>query len=123
MVGPIKDRPAADGEGGSRRIITRKRAAIAASVLAAVVIAGGGGYLAGERSGADVDAARVEGEKMGWTRGTTIGGDIYPAGLEQGRKITYARTFRASYREAYLKAFAGTDVDVPKADEIKVSVP
>lgn len=124
MVGPIKDRPVAEAEGSDRKFFTGKRLALAASALVAIALAAGGGYLIGRDSGADVDAARTDGEEMGWTRGTSIGADIYPRGLDTGRKITYARTYRDAYREAYVRAFKGSEIsDVPKAESIQVAVP
>ncbi len=123
MVGPSNDQPGADEQGDGRRIFTRARLAWAAAALVALALAGAGGYLLGTRSGEDLEAARTAGENAGWTRGTAIGGDVYPGGLEQGRRITYARTYRDSYRIAYRRAFKGSGVDAPKADEIAVAVP
>ncbi len=81
------------------------------------------GWHLGRNSGADLDAARTAGEKAGWEKGTAIGGDVYPAGLQTGRSITYPRNYRAAYRTAYVNAFKGSDVKVPKAEQIEVSLP
>jgi len=123
MVGPSNDQPGAEEPGGGRPILTRALLAWAAVALVALALAGAGGYLLGTRSGEDLGAARTAGEEAGWTRGTAIGGDVYPGGLEQGRRITYARTYRNSYRAAYRRAFKGSGVDVPNDDEIAVAVP
>jgi len=122
MVGPSSDEPAAGTEGSGRRIFTRKRVGWAALALVLIALAAGGGYLLGKGSGEDLEAARTAGEKAGWTRGTAIGGDVYPAGLEQGRKITFGRTYRDAYRKAYRRAFEGSEVEVPDG-EIEVAVP
>ena len=123
VAGPSNDTPDAGSERSGRRIFTRERLASVALVLVLIALAAGGGYLLGNDSGADLEAARTAGEKAGWTRGTAIGGDVYPAGLERGRKITYGRTYRDSYRAAYERAFKGSGVDAPKGDEIEVAVP
>jgi hypothetical protein len=122
MVAPSTEKPAGTTEGG-RRIVTRGR--VVGSLVAVVVIAlaAGGGWLLGEGSGADVEAARTAGENAGWTRGTAIGGDDYPAGLATGRRITYPRTYRDSYRVAYRRAFKGSGVGVPSEDDVQVAVP
>ena len=101
------------------------RGRVVGSLVAVIVLAlaAGGGWLLGEESGADVEAARTAGENAGWTRGTAIGGDDYPAGLATGRRITYPRTYRDSYRVAYRRAFQGTGVGVPNDDDVEVAVP
>lgn len=123
MAGPSNDQPGAATGGYGAGIVTRGRIGLAALALVLLALAAAGGYLLGKVSGEDLDAARVEGEREGWTRGTAIGGDVYPAGLEIGRRITYGRTFRSSYRDAYLGAFAGTGVDEPDAEKVEIPVP
>jgi hypothetical protein len=126
MAGPSNDQPGAATGGaaaGATGILTRGRIGLAALALALLALAAAGGYLLGSASGEDLDAARVAGEREGWKRGTATGGDIYPAGLELGRKITYGRTFRASYRDAYQRAFVGTEVKGPEPAEIEVPTP
>ena len=123
MVGPSNDKPGAGSEGSGRKILTRKRVVGALLVLIAVAIAAGSGWLLGRDSGAALEAARTAGEKAGWKDGTAIGGDVYPAGLQTGRRITYPRNYRAAYRTAYVDAFKGSDVKTPNAEQIKVSLP
>lgn len=123
MVAPGTEHPGAGSEGSGGGGSTRKRILLAAAAVLLIALAGAGGYLAGSNSGADLEAARTAGEKAGWRRGTAIGGEAYPAGLAQGRKITYGRTFRAAYRSAYLHAYKGSGVDAPKVDEIQVTLP
>lgn len=122
-MGPSSDQPGAATEGDAGKIFTRRRAGWGALALVLLAIAAGGGYLAGSGSGEDLDAARVAGGEAGWSAGTAIGGDIYPAGLEKGRRITYGRAFRDSFRTAYRQAFRGTGIDVPNDDDIEVAVP
>lgn len=123
MVGPSNEQPGAGSEGSGRKILTRRRVVAVLLTLVLAAAAAGGGWLLGRESGADLEAARVAGEKAGWQRGTAIGGDVYPAGLQTGRSITYPRNYRAAYRTAYADAFKGSDVRVPKAEQIKVSLP
>jgi len=123
MAGPSNDQPGAAAGGDGAGVITRGRIGLAALALVLLVLAAAGGHLLGTSSGEDLDAARVAGEREGWKRGTAIGGDVYPAGLEIGRKITYGRTFRSSYRDAYLTAFAGTGVEEPDAEKVEIPVP
>jgi hypothetical protein len=123
VVGPSNEKPGAGSDGSGRKILTRRRVVSALLVLVLAAIAAAGGWLLGRGSGADLDAARAAGEKAGWKQGTAIGGDVYPAGLQTGRQITYPRNYRASYRTAYVNAFKGSDVKVPKAEQIKVSLP
>ena len=123
MAAPETAHPEAGTEGSGARRLTRKRVLLAVLATFAVGLAGAAGYLAGERSGVDLDAARLAGERAGWRQGTAIGGDAYPAGLAQGRRITYGRTFREAYRTAYLRAYKGSGVDAPKVDEIQVTMP
>jgi len=123
MVTPGTETPGAGTEGSGGILLTRKRIALAVLAVVLVALAGAAGYLAGDRSGADLQAARTAGEKAGWRRGTAIGGEAYPAGLARGRKITYGRTFRDSYRVAYLRAYKGSGLDSPKVGEIEVTVP
>jgi hypothetical protein len=126
MAGPSNVQPGAATGGaavGATGILTRGRIGIAALALALLMLAAAGGYLLGTSSGEDLDAAREAGERSGWSQGTAIGGNIYPAGLELGRKITYGRTFRSAYRDAYQRAFVGTEVKEPKPNEIEVPAP
>jgi hypothetical protein len=123
VVGPSNEQSGAGSEGNGRKILTRRRVVGALLTLVLAVIAAGGGWLIGRESGADLGAARASGEKAGWRRGAAIGGDVYPAGLQTGRSITYPRSYRAAYRTAYTNAFKGSDLRVPKADQIKVSLP
>ena len=123
MVGPSIEKPGAGSEGSGRKILTRRRVVSALAVLLVAALAAGGGWLLGRNSGADLAAARTAGERAGWKRGTAIGQDVYPAGLQTGRQITYPRSYRGTYRTAYVKAFAGSKVKAPKADQIKVSLP
>ena len=123
MVAPGTEHPGAGAEGSGGGLLTRKRITLAVLAVLAVALAGAGGYVAGDRSGVDLEAARVSGEKAGWRRGTAIGGEAYPAGLAQGRQITYGRTFRAAYRIAYLRAYKGSGVDAPREDKIEVNRP
>lgn len=123
MAGPSNDQPGVAAGADGAGLITRERIGLAALALVLLALAASGGYLLGTASGEDLDAARVEGEREGWKRGTATGGDVYPAGLEIGRRITYGRTFRASYRDAYLGAFAGTGVDEPDAEKVEITVP
>jgi len=123
MAGPSNELPGAATPGHAAGPIARGRLGLAALALALVLLAGAGGYLLGATSGEDLEAARTAGERAGWSQGTAIGGDIYPAGLELGRKITYGRTYRSSYRTAYRQAFAGTGVDDPGPEQIEVPAP
>lgn len=123
MVAPGTENPGAGSEGSGGTRTVRKRILIAVPAVLLVALAGAGGYLAWNNSGADLEAARTAGEKAGWRQGTAIGGDAYPAGLAQGRRITYGRTFREAYRTAYLRAYKGSGVDAPKVDEIQVTMP
>jgi hypothetical protein len=122
MVAPSTEKPAGT-TGGGRRIVTRGRVVCLLLAVIVIALAAGGGWLLGEGSGVDVEAARTAGENAGWTRGTAIGGDDYPAGLATGRRITYPRTYRDSYRIAYRRAFKGSGVDVPTDDDVQVAVP
>ncbi|HET6830213.1 MAG TPA: hypothetical protein VFH44_02575 [Solirubrobacterales bacterium] len=123
MAGPSNDQPGLAAGGNATGIITRGRIGLAALALVLLVLAAAAGHWLGAASGEDLDAAREAGERAGWDQGTAIGGDIYPAGLELGRKITYGRTFRSSYRDAYERAFVGTGVDGPGSGEIEVPAP
>jgi hypothetical protein len=123
MAGPRNDRPGATTGGAGGGILTRARLGLAALALVLVALAAAGGYLLGAASGEDVEAARRAGESEGWQQGTAIGGNVYPAGLEVGRRITYGRAFRSAYRTAYLGAFAGSGVDEPPAEKVEVPTP
>jgi hypothetical protein len=123
MAGPSHDQPGAATGGNATGIITRGRIGLAVLALALLALVATGGYLLGSSSGEDLDAARKAGERFGWSQGTAIGGEVYPAGLELGRKITYGRTFRSSYRDAYSRAFVGTAVKGPEPEEIEVPAP
>jgi hypothetical protein len=123
MAGPRNDRPGAATGEAAAGIVTRGRLGLAALALLLLVLAAGGGYLLGAASGEDLDAARAAGEREGWKQGTAIGGDVYPAGLEIGRRITYGRSFRSSYRAAYQRAFVGTEVKGPDPEKIEVPAP
>ncbi|MCB0875762.1 MAG: hypothetical protein R2718_13390 [Solirubrobacterales bacterium] len=122
-MGPSSDKPDAGSGGGGRKILTRGRVVTALAVVVLAALAAAGGYLLGRDSGADLESARTAGERAGWRRGTAIGGDVYPAGLQTGRRITYPRTYRSAYRDAYLSTFKGSSVKMPNADEIRVSLP
>ncbi|GIK77448.1 MAG: hypothetical protein BroJett022_11380 [Actinomycetes bacterium] len=102
---------------------TRGRIGLAALALVLLALAAVGGHLLGTASGEDLDAARAAGEREGWKRGTAVGGEVYPSGLEIGRRITYGRSFRSSYRDAYVSAFAGTGVTEPDAEKVEIPVP
>jgi hypothetical protein len=126
MAGPSNDQPGAATGGaaaGAAGIVTRGRLGLAALALVLLALAAAGGYLLGSASGEDLDAARAVGEREGWKQGTAAGGDVYPAGLEIGRRITYGRSFRSSYRVAYERAFVGTEVKGPDPEKIEVPVP
>lgn len=123
MVAPGTENPVAGTEGSGGGLIARKRIALAVLAVFVAALAGAGGYLAGDNSGTDLEAARVAGEKAGWRRGTAVGGDAYPAGLALGRKITYGRSFRESYRSAYVRAYKGSGVDAPATDQVEVVTP
>lgn len=123
MAGPSNPRSGSGTEESGRRLLTWTRVGLAALALVLIALAAGGGRLIGGNSGADLEAARTAGEKAGWRRGTAIGGQVYPAGLELGRKITYGRTYRDSYRSAYRRELKGSGVDVPNAAAVEVAVP
>jgi hypothetical protein len=123
MAGPRNDQPGAATGGAAAGIVTRGRLGLAALVLVLVALAAAGGYLLGDASGEDLEAARAAGEREGWKQGTAHGGDVYPAGLEIGRRITYGRTFRSAYRDAYIGAFDGSGVDEPDTEKAEVPVP
>ena len=123
MVAPSTEKPGAGTTESRRKIVTRGRVVGLLVAVIVIALAAGAGWLLGEDSGADVEAERTAGENAGWTRGTAIGGDDYPAGLATGRRITYPRTYRDSYRVAYRRAFKGSGVGVPSEDDVQVAVP
>jgi hypothetical protein len=76
--------------------------------LAAVVLAAGGGYAVGRSAGADLDAARVAGERQGRAEGSARGAARgYEGGLRAGREVGYKQTYKGAYDRAYKKALGG----------------
>jgi hypothetical protein len=123
VAGPTNQQPGAEARGSGRKIAIRNLVVTILLGLLLIVIAGSGGYLLGKGSGSDLESARDTGERAGWTKGTAIGGDDYPAGLATGQRITYPRTYRDAYRIAYRRAFKGSGIDVPDEDDVQVAVP
>lgn len=75
--------------------------ALIATVLALGAAAAAGGYLLGVSTGADLNAARLEGAAAGKRAGTAAGAKIgYAEGLRKGRRQGYENTYADAYRDA-----------------------
>jgi hypothetical protein len=82
--------------------MNRRLLALLGGLLVLSLLAGAGGYLAGESTGADVQAARTRGEELGLRDARESAARRgYEHGLEAGKKEGYRATYKLSYRTAH----------------------
>lgn len=81
---------------------------VAALVIALAAAAGLGGYLVGDRSGADVEGARLAGQREGEAQvaATRVPASRLRKAKSEGRRTGYRRAYRAAFRGEKRKALA-----------------